>query len=524
MSTRLIMVRNHRINGSRATGAHPVGCLLNTSLAVIWLCAGISRGTDVSAKLPVPDAASQKASKQLIDEIYGKQVRAAMTREGKSALAKKLLDTSHDEKDSAGRYVLLNMSKDLAADGGDADAALAAVAELDRTYAINTIAVRAETLRAAAKNAGTSATRKAALNATIPLFDDAVAADRFEIAKPLGELALVLAKKENDAASASDLQRKLSELAQSEQAFSAAKDALAVLKETPKDPAASAAVGKYLCFFKGEWDRGLPMLAIGNDPNLQLMAKTEIARVTTSDRMINLADAWFDYAKKQTGGLKNGALQRARRWYEGSAVGLSGLSKLKVDKRLGDIAALSPRHVIDLLRLVDPPRDAMLGSWRVENGKLLTDGGGDMELRFGYHPPAEYDYIVDYFREDGHLGTALLFTRLDALCVLSLPSDAHATFAMGPPEGQSGNRFEATIPHLEGGSRIKIQVRNDGLTVFVNGLKIIDHRMPDWKAPPLPSWMLSGGPTAVGIIGFYGRITIKSAEIVEISGPGTMLH
>lgn len=309
MNTRLIIARIHRIRGSLATGAHRVGRVLNASLVVIWLCAGISRGADGSAKLPVPDSAAQKTSQQLIDEIYGKQVRAAMTREGRSALAKKLLDTSHEEKDSTARYVLLNMSKNLAADGGDADAALAAVAELDRTYAIDTIAVKAETLRAAAKN-----------------------------------------------------------------------------------------------------------------------------------------------------------------------------------------------------------------------GKLLTDGGGDMELRFGYHPPAEYDYVVDYFREDGHLGTALLFTRLDALCVLSLPSDAHATFAMGPPEGQPGNRFEATIPHLEGGSRIKIQVRNDGLTVFVNNLKIIDHRMPDWKAPPLPSWMLSGGPTAVGIIGFYGRITIKSAEIVEVSGPGAMLH
>ena len=39
-----------------------------------------------------------------------------------------------------------------------------------------------------------------------------------------------------------------------------AKESLATLEKEPADPKANLAVGRYLCFFKGNWDQGLPKL------------------------------------------------------------------------------------------------------------------------------------------------------------------------------------------------------------------------------------------------------------------------
>jgi hypothetical protein len=141
----------------------------------------------------------------------------------------------------------------------------------------------------------------------------------------------------------------------------------------------------------------------------------------------------------------------------------------------------------------------------------------------GYRPPAEYDYIVDYSREEPNHGGALLFPRLDATCVLGLPTAKNPTIGMSPPQGQPIDRFQSRVPHSEGGCRIKIQVRNNGITIFVNGVKIIDQKMRDWKAPRRPAW-IKGDPVAVGVLCQNGKITIRSAEVVEISGTGTMLH
>ena len=51
--------------------------------------------------------------------------------------------------------------------------------------------------------------------------------------------------------------------------------ALATLKTNPTDPEANLVVGKYHCFVKDEWEKGLPMLLKGNDAALKELATAE---------------------------------------------------------------------------------------------------------------------------------------------------------------------------------------------------------------------------------------------------------
>ena len=49
------------------------------------------------------------------------------------------------------------------------------------------------------------------------------------------------------------------------------------LKTDPFDPAACKVAGEFLCFHKGQWSSGLPLLAAGDDETLARLAKTELA-------------------------------------------------------------------------------------------------------------------------------------------------------------------------------------------------------------------------------------------------------
>ena len=79
-----------------------------------------------SVRVPVPDAAAQKESQKLVDQIYRENIAGAKTPELKKQLAQTFLKAGIETtNDLAGKYVLLIRARDLAADIGDADMTLA---------------------------------------------------------------------------------------------------------------------------------------------------------------------------------------------------------------------------------------------------------------------------------------------------------------------------------------------------------------------------------------------------------------
>ena len=60
-------------------------------------------------------------------------------------------------------------------------------------------------------------------------------------------------------------------------AYEVMQKAKLVLDKTPHDPGANLTVGRYYCFMKGDWAKGLAMLAVSNDENLKPVALKDIA-------------------------------------------------------------------------------------------------------------------------------------------------------------------------------------------------------------------------------------------------------
>jgi hypothetical protein len=61
-------------------------------------------------------------------------------------------------------------------------------------------------------------------------------------------------------------------------------------------------------------------------------------------------------------------------------------------------AAVAPRHdkIVDLMPMIDPAVATVAGSWRFENGDLVSDAAKPATLQIPYTPPAEYDFRIEF--------------------------------------------------------------------------------------------------------------------------------
>jgi len=291
-------------------------------------------------KAPVPSEEAQAEALELIKEVYGEEWKNAETPAQKQALATKLLEAAGESTGPANRYALLKVARDIAAQAGDAELAFRVIDATATRYDVDTYKLRGAALSQAAKSASWSAQSVAVAKLTLRMIDEAVDKDDFVAAKYLGGLALDAARSGRDGQLVKRIVARNKEVEGIAEAYAEIKDALLRLKDNPVDPEANLAVGRYHCFFTGNWDRGLSMLALGDDAALKDLAAKELADEPES---LGLGDGWWELASTQSGVYRERALERAYAWYKTAAPKLSaGLARSKVDKRLESIRAELP--------------------------------------------------------------------------------------------------------------------------------------------------------------------------------------
>ena len=145
--TKLILGIDYQKCGSKELTMH--GRLFFT---VICFCLTVSAANrliavEPSAKVQAPDADVQAEATKLVKEVYGSEGTAAKTAAQKQALAKKLLQKARDSaNDKPGQFVLLRMSKEFALQVPDSVTAFEAIAELDKLFVVDALAMQADTL------------------------------------------------------------------------------------------------------------------------------------------------------------------------------------------------------------------------------------------------------------------------------------------------------------------------------------------------------------------------------------------
>jgi len=209
-----------------------------------------------------------------------------------------------------------------------------------------------------------------------------------------------------------------------------------------------------------------------------------------------------------------GALEAAWRAYVG---GLGG----------GPAEAASDAPV-DLLEMVDLKKDAVWGGW-ARSGKAVVCAQKIQRarLQIPYAPPAEYDLAVTFERKDGNDALNIGLSQGSTQFVLTIDGWRSTISGIGMIDGRWADNNETTwrgtLLKNNRPSSAVCAVRKDGVTVTVDGKKIISWRGDYGKVRNLPEMAMSS-PEVLFIGGWESVYVIHKMILTPVSGHGVKLR
>jgi hypothetical protein len=294
-------------------------------------------------KLAVPDAAAREKAEKLVQEVFQEDLARA---KGNPAALRKLggtlVEQARETKDDpAARFVLFRDAAELAAQAGDLADATHRITEIAREFAVDKAELQLHVLETAAPSAADADANLKLAEAALATFSDALAADNFDVAGRLVAVAETAARKAKNLPLLARAEARSKEIHEIARAYEPVRAAVETLRQKPDDAEANLAVGKFCCFVRDNWDKGLPLIAKAGESKLQQLAVKDVARPTEPRDQVALADGWWELAETERDQARTALQQRASYWYEQAVPHLAGLTKAKVEKRLKSLMANS---------------------------------------------------------------------------------------------------------------------------------------------------------------------------------------
>jgi formylglycine-generating enzyme required for sulfatase activity len=178
------------------------------------------------------------------------------------------------------------------------------------------------------------ATRRKILEQAVAMVKESIAADQYDLALDAAKLATMESGRLRDKELVKQARAAMQEAQQREKAFSGVRAAKETLVAKPDDPEANLAYGKFLCFAKSDWHRGLPRLAKSQDTPIAKLAAKDIAESNKPEEQVSIADAWWEAAEAEPLAARKNILLHAAMWYYRASFQLSGVQKSLADKRI----------------------------------------------------------------------------------------------------------------------------------------------------------------------------------------------
>jgi hypothetical protein len=169
------------------------------------------------------------------------------------------------------------------------------------------------------------------------LLREAFEADRYSEALRLADVLMETFRKKGDRGQMTRLQKERPALEGAHEAFREAAAAAQQVKRNPADAAANQTVGKYLCFVKNEWQRGLPHLRQATDIKLRVLAAVDLESARSGPEAYSLAEQYWDLAQELKQPFSRGLELRAAYYYQQAVGQMEGLEKVKAQQRLQTI-------------------------------------------------------------------------------------------------------------------------------------------------------------------------------------------
>ncbi|HZK79482.1 MAG TPA: hypothetical protein VFC46_00405 [Humisphaera sp.] len=282
----------------------------------------------------IPGKPDLARSRGLLKEAFAKQLKDRSSA-GRRKLAQALLDEVPKAADNpTDQYVLLGGAIEASKDAAILPLCFQAADMMASQYEVDALNVKTEAALKMNLRSDSPATAAENVTAALELIDPLLDAEDFSTAARI--LALARAGATGDPSLASIVQKRIQVVETLRTTHDRFAQQFQKLKTSPHDPAANLAVGSYLCFNKGEWEKGLPMLAKGSDANLKQLAELEISRPTSTEDVIRLGDHWWDYGSKQPDNVRVSVDRHAASLYKTALEGATGLKRTLLESRIAD--------------------------------------------------------------------------------------------------------------------------------------------------------------------------------------------
>ena len=329
-------------------------------------------------RIPVPTADGLAKARQVVADIYEADLAKARSTESKSAVALKLMRVANaTNDDNTMRHALLDESIRLAVDAGNPALAGAALDKIAATFDIDEWGKRLDLAKQTAAKAASQSTHRAIASYALVASKKAMVAERFDEASGLAVLSLQEALKSSDSglAKRADANKQMASLGST--AYADALGSLDILKVDPTNGPANRKVGQYYCFFKGDWDKGLPLLHRGDSLELRAAAGHDLALPTEPNDQLAVADEWWNLTDEA---FTFAFRKRATYWYRRALPDLSGFSQERAIKRLKEFELTVARDQpwVDLIAKVSLQKRLIKGNWERLKGELKVTQDGEL--------------------------------------------------------------------------------------------------------------------------------------------------
>ncbi|MCE9603420.1 MAG: protein kinase [Planctomycetia bacterium] len=291
------------------------------------------------SRLPVPDAKLQQAALQLIKEVYQDDYTAARVPDKKSGFADKLLEQSRQTVEPTDRYVLINEARVFAVDGDDPAVLRRVLATIVNDYDVDAPTIYIDSWKGVLLKTRPPTVARAIYDDATAMLEAAIGRAAFDEAKRFGDYALTIAPRIGDAAAVKSTRDRNTLLAARQQEWTAAAAALAKLATAPDDSEANFLVGRYRAMVEDDWTTAFPLLAKGSDEAWKDLAAKSMTVAAEGAARAAMADAFWDASKKGTGKELAAA---ALYWYQAALPSLTGLQKVRIEKRIVEATAVVP--------------------------------------------------------------------------------------------------------------------------------------------------------------------------------------
>ncbi len=289
-----------------------------------------------SAREAVPTSDALLVANATLRKIYTKEFeRLRKDRGFRKEFADTLYRDALSERDSALKYALFEQARKLAIDEGNPDQLGLVIDAVAATFNVDALREKQISLVECARS---SEAKPAQIYTTADrLFLQASDEHEYVVARALADVALNAARKANNVEAIKSVTVVLRKLDKLVVIQTKAEEAQVRLNEDPEDPQANLQLGLFRCFYKGDWQGGLPYLAKGTSSDEADFAKAELANPQDAQEQLALADGWYVLSKTHDDPAGKTLADRAKHWYEQAVNKLEGDERASVEQRLREL-------------------------------------------------------------------------------------------------------------------------------------------------------------------------------------------